>query len=545
MKKLMVLAMMATLLMAGSAFAIQRTNSHLTPVPNATFAFGAPGIAAGPTTTNNDDSCDIGTAPAATLLLPYFEVDPNPTVQGQTTLFTITNVSRAPQIAHVTIWTDWSFPVLDFNIFLTGYDVQPINLYDVIVRGVVAPPSGTTPATTPGSLSLSNTTGNNNLLVANAPCTNLPGALPGSLVTAVRTALTTGVFNPGSGFPSCSTAGGVHANAIGYVTVDVAADCSTKFPSDPTYYNVGTGEILFDNVLIGDYEQLGPAAAGTGAASSFDGAGNPMVHIRAVPEGGGAGIGGGVQPGTNLPYTFYDRYTPAANRTIDRRQPLPSTFAARYIQGGTGAFATNYKIWREGVTGAGASCASYINNSAINIAEIIRFDEHETPFSLGTGPVCSPCGTTLPTLPETSSTNTANTTQYPALSGSDVGGWMYLNLNNGGAPVYSVTGHPSGTITSAPTVFGTPRASQNWVIIEMFGSVGANRLSVDFDAAWLGNGCSPAAALNGGVASGPAIGPAGGIFVCPPGPAGVPAQVPMTNGTTTQCTGTNTTPNVP
>ncbi len=554
MKKLMVLAMMATLLMAGSAFAIQRSSSnHLTPVPNATFAFGAPGIAAGPTTTNNDDSCDIGTAPAATLLLPYFEVDPNPAVQGQTTLFTITNVSRAPQIAHVTIWTDWSFPVLDFNIFLTGYDVQPINLYDVIVRGVVAPPSGTTPLTTPGTLSLSNTTGNNNLVLAGSfPCTNLPGALPTSLVTAVRTALTTGVFNPGGSFPACSTAGGVHANAIGYVTVDVAADCSVKFPSDPTYFAGPFAEILFDNVLIGDYEQLGPAPAGTGAAASFDGGGNPMVHIRAVPEGGGAGIGGGAQPGTNLPYTFYDRYTPAANRTADRRQPLPSTFAARYIQGGTGAFATNYKIWREGLTGPSTttSCASYINNSAIPILEMIRFDEKETPFSLGTGPVCSPCGNQTPVLPETSSTNTTSTL-FPALAGTDVGGWMYLNMNNGGAPVYSVTGHPSGISSSGPSVFGpagsltTPRASQNWVVIEMFGNVGLNRLTVDFDAAWLGNGCSAAALINGGSALGPAIGPAGGIFVCPPGPAGVPAQVPMTNGTTTQCTGTNTTPNVP
>ena len=162
MKKLLVLAMMATLLMAGSAFAVQRT---LTPKTNATFSFGAPGIAAGPTTTNNDDSCDIGNAPAATLLLPYFEVDPNPTVQGQTTLFTITNVSRYPQIAHVTVWTDWSFPVLDFNIFLTGYDVQAINLYDVIVRGVVAPPSGTSYTSnsvpTPGALSLGNNANNN------------------------------------------------------------------------------------------------------------------------------------------------------------------------------------------------------------------------------------------------------------------------------------------------------------------------------------------------------------------------------------------------
>src|SRR5437764_8802337 len=127
MKKLLVLAMMATLLMAGSAFAVNR---HVSPAPNATFAGGAPGVPIGPTTTNNDDSCDIGVAPAATLLLPYFEVDV--TNRTQTTLFTITNVSRYPQIAHVTLWTDFSFPVLDFNIFLTGYDVQRISMQQVL-----------------------------------------------------------------------------------------------------------------------------------------------------------------------------------------------------------------------------------------------------------------------------------------------------------------------------------------------------------------------------------------------------------------------------
>ena len=66
MRKLLVLAMAATLLMAGSAFAVQR---HLTPAPELTFAGGQPA------TTNNADSCDIGVTPAATLLLPYFEVD--------------------------------------------------------------------------------------------------------------------------------------------------------------------------------------------------------------------------------------------------------------------------------------------------------------------------------------------------------------------------------------------------------------------------------------------------------------------------------------
>ena len=70
-------------------------------------------LAAQPSTTNNNDSCDISLLPAATLLLPYFEVDTAaPQGTGTTTLFTITNTSRYPQIAHVTVWTDWSFPVL-------------------------------------------------------------------------------------------------------------------------------------------------------------------------------------------------------------------------------------------------------------------------------------------------------------------------------------------------------------------------------------------------------------------------------------------------
>src|ERR1700674_77890 len=135
MRKILGLALAATLLMSVSAFAVDR---HLTIAPNATFS-GAVGT--GPTSTNNNDSCDIGVTPAATLLLPYFEVETS--TRATQTLFTITNTSRFPQIAHVTLWTDWSSPVLDFNIFLTGYDVQGINLYDVIVSGIIAPPSGT------------------------------------------------------------------------------------------------------------------------------------------------------------------------------------------------------------------------------------------------------------------------------------------------------------------------------------------------------------------------------------------------------------------
>src|SRR5205823_2959397 len=147
---------------------------------------------------------------------------------------------------------------------------------------------------------------------------------------------------------------------------------------------------LFDNVLLGDYQQIGASPAGSAPRGLFDAAGNPMVHIRAVPEGGGAGS----NIRTGLPYTFYDRYTPAATRTIDRRQPLPSTFAARYIQGGPSQFASNLTIWREGI---GQGCTPSVKNQILDIAEIVRFDEHENAYVFFC--VSQPAGCVAPTLP--------------------------------------------------------------------------------------------------------------------------------------------------
>jgi hypothetical protein len=63
----------------------------------------------------------------------------------------------------------------------------------------------------------------------------------------------------------------------------------------------------------------------------------------------------------------------------------------------------------------------------------------------------------------------------------------------------------------------------------MFGNLGTKRLVAEFDAASLGNGCSPAASF------GAIIGPAGGVFVCPPGTS-------LSNGTTALCTATNINP---
>ena len=35
------------------------------------------------------------------------------------------------------VWSDLSVPVLDFNVYLTGYDVQTINLRDILVNGIL------------------------------------------------------------------------------------------------------------------------------------------------------------------------------------------------------------------------------------------------------------------------------------------------------------------------------------------------------------------------------------------------------------------------
>src|SRR3954470_18535532 len=80
--------------------------------------------------------CTVDAVPAATLLLPYFEVDlddPN----GLTTLFSINNASSSEEIAHVVVWSDLSVPVLDFNVDLTGYAVQTINLRDIFIDGLL------------------------------------------------------------------------------------------------------------------------------------------------------------------------------------------------------------------------------------------------------------------------------------------------------------------------------------------------------------------------------------------------------------------------
>lgn len=464
MKKLTVWALLATFVVAGSAFAARPDRI----AANATFPTGAPA------TTNNDDSCDIGVAPAATLLLPYFEVD-LASRTGENTIFTITNTSNVEQVAHITLWTDFSFPVIDFNVFLTGYDVQSLSLYDIIALGDIAPPLGTgfgRPGSPEGDFSSDDA----NPLVAETTCRNLPRNVGADYRARMQQAFTLGrVPALGTGGTACTnigSSGHPNNNAIGYVTVDVASICGTQLPSDPAYFVGPTAEALFDNVLIGDYQQIN---SGNDFAQ-----GNPMVHIRAIPEGGTPED----DIDTNFDRTFYARYQTAGNENADRRQPLPSQFAARYIQGGTGQFETFYKIWREGDTDGLSTCATVAGN-VTSVTEFVTFDEEENAQGAAPdqGPI-SPAPINEFALPETGLyAMTPDEDTFPQVEDA-VAGWVYMNLDND---------------------LADDIASQNWVVVSMRAE---GRYSVDFDAAWLANGCTPAASeseVNDGVG---VIGPA-------------------------------------
>jgi hypothetical protein len=586
MKKTLILVMVASLVTAGAAFA---GKNSIVAEPDATFAFGTAGVALGPTSTNNDDTCDISTAPAATLLLPYFEVETSTTTPNpRSTLFTITNVTGFNQVAKVTLWTDWSYPVLDFNIWLSPYDVQAINLRDVIVAGQINGTTGTSGAT---AANVRNAANPNHVGSASTPgtaaattCTGLFGQIPGDIAAAVRSTLTTGLApatGPGSQFycrtsttPSTPIAVGYDhgTRAVGYATIDVTNTCTTTLPTSLGYYTGANAEILYDNVLIGDYQNINVTTAAN------DAGGTPMVHIRAVPEGGPSGsflTAGGIPAPTNLPYTFYDRYTTGAvDRRIDRRQPLPSQFAARYISPAaaipaTAAFNTDFYVWREGITGNEAvspttppgceitapsvppagftlPASVYSNNARLGIANIIRFDERENATALaapGAG-IISPAPTpTTNALPETSRVRISGTPAAPLLPAThaftmpsapsgDPGGWVYWNLNNGGSTgaavgtvAYSANNSTAiGPWSTAGQVAGA-RGSQNWVVISMQaqGTSGGGTFSADFDAAWLANGCTPAAAPTTGTTlatTGTGIAPSGGVMSCVPGAVG-------------------------
>jgi hypothetical protein len=270
-------------------------------------------------------TCTSDTVPAATLLLPYFEVDlNNPT--GTTTLFSINNGYAQAVLTHVTIWSDLAVPVLAFHLYLTGYDVQTINLRDIIVNGNL-------PQTASVGQDPTDVISPHGLFSQDANYPSCQGALPPPPLPPVLTnhmqqSLTGGASPVYSG--QCSGQALGDNIARGFITVDTVADCTVRFPNETGYFGAGgTGEATNQNVLWGDWNLVAAANSGQG------GQGGMLVPIEADASNAATSTSGR--------YTFYGRVD--GFTAIDNREPLATLFGTRYLIGaGT---QTSLLVWRD------------------------------------------------------------------------------------------------------------------------------------------------------------------------------------------------------
>jgi hypothetical protein len=335
-------------------------------------------------------NCRVANQPAATLLIPYFQVDTD-RADGATTLVSINNSSAKSELARVTLWTDWGVPTLAFDIYLTGYDVQTLNLRDVF-QGVL-PATGTDAPQ--GAFSMAATT-------AFAGCGTVGVARRSTLAADKRDYLRaahTGRPLP-AGDPAaaglCAGSGGAGSSiATGYVTVDAVKRCTAtsvgtlaNTPADGAYFaHGGTGLASDDNALWGDYLLVDPQQGLSEGQSA--------VAVVADPDFFGPGD-----------YTFYGRYVGFDGR--DDRAPLSSLYYARYLNGGSFSGGTDIVVWRDNrKLGVGpAPCAKGPSWAPLGEYQLVVFDEEENgqqlhdthAFPLATQRVHLG-GSALPTVP--------------------------------------------------------------------------------------------------------------------------------------------------
>ncbi len=252
-----------------------------------------------------------GSTPAATLLLPYFEVDSSGPA-GRTTLFSVNNAGSDPVVAHVVVWTDWGIPTYSFDLALGPDDVQTVNLRDLFATGSV-------PATDGSAIS---------------GCGNPVAAPPldAAGLAALR-ARHAGQPDPGDGLCYGSERPG-ETSWVGYVTVDTVRSCagdSTFSPRELGYFTTDFGGVPLggppfatgENVLWGDLFYVSNVDASA--------QGMELVHIPFDPD---APAG----------ETFYRLYAPDGE---DGRVLLGSRYRGRYLAGGPFDGGTDLLVWLE------------------------------------------------------------------------------------------------------------------------------------------------------------------------------------------------------
>jgi hypothetical protein len=381
----------------------------------------------------------IDTVPAATLLLPYFEVDiTHP--DGLDTLFSINNAGAGAVLAHVTIWTDQSIPAMNFDVYLTGYDVQTLSLRDILVNGNL-------PATAPRGQDPLDRISPRGPFSQDVDLASCSGLLPyQNLHVSTEMRAHVQAWLQGRRSPltdNCAGSRQLDEGILrGYVTIDTVSACNLFFPSSWAEYGP---LVTHQNVLWGDVFYVNPAERFAH--------GETLVHIEACPT-----------CFTQGDHTFYGRYNGASG--ADAREALPTTMAARFVNGGAFSGGTSFLIWRETDSWAGAYPCSWhgpLSWYPLRLTEVEVFDEEEQTVTPETCPSAPTCEQPIEIANAAQRAKVVTDFLVPFDSG-----WVYLNLQHG-------------------DLYGDPYA-QMWAIATMDTN---GRFSVGFDAIQMDNANAP------------------------------------------------------
>ncbi len=320
--------------------------------------------AAGPAGAN---ICASDNTPAATLLFPFVAIDYNDPVGGMSSLVSITNTSWQTQIVHVTVWTDYAEPIINFNIILTGYDVIRFDMGEILFNGqlpvtIWSPHQNDEGVQDRGPLSSANTLNQSPNLFLEPPeptsalgarCDPTNNAYPGLYVTPIpqgfldlfQTWLQVSQTIPRYYSDDCTRpyADPYTANPAPwfetrtdatptwmYLTADVVDYCNKQFPGSPGYF---VDHLRRDNILVGDITWK--SAGGIAAA--------PAVHIEADGDLGAVAT---PHPSSGFPISFYHGFAVPVDGVSDYREPLPTAWSMRYEGIGTDFIGTSFLAWK-------------------------------------------------------------------------------------------------------------------------------------------------------------------------------------------------------
>jgi hypothetical protein len=398
--------------------------------------------------------CKIDEPPAATLLLPYFEVDLNdPT--GVNTLFAIGNAVNSATLVNVTLWTDWGVPTAAFPIYLTGWDVETLSVRDLL--------AGKFPRTASDGQDPNDTISPQGTYSRDINFSSCNGILPLpqtpdlALVNHLRLAHT-GKASPGFG-GNCSGRAWGDDKARGFITVDVVNGCSLTaiYPSDAGYFGAG-GRAGSANVLFGDFFVVD--------SRQNNARGSQLVRLEASPGRFHAGE-----------QTFYGRFHHGRvqnYQAVDDREPLAPTWAMRYLQGGVFDGGASFLVWRDpGVPTSAVTCGTE-PHAATGEATLV-FDEDEGAVTPDACPILCPPGQVPRNILAMAQRVSVDDFEVSAGFSGLIPvpfpyGWMMIQF-----------GH---------SLTGVPAPAQTWVGVELEAS---GRFSVGSVATPLDSSCGPTA----------------------------------------------------